>query len=131
MKRYSSLALETGMFLVLAMAYVAVGVAMTSQVVLPTPPAAPVLAQVEPYPGQHNHDEPPKDWMCERPPMEKLGKATKEEESHWCNCERYCDAEVQWLYNDDTCTVRCHEDHCKCPVAGNIKRCMPGGGNEP
>lgn len=76
----------------------------------------------EPYPGQREHKEPPAGWTCMRPPIDLKG-----DQSHWCSCERHCDGETQWMHNDTTCMVHCHEDHCACPVAGDVKRCMPEG----
>lgn len=72
----------------------------------------------EAYPGQSEHKEPPKDWMCKRPEIDRLGKAGAEEQSHWCSCERIYDADLQWMHNDEQCAVHCHEDHCTCPVSG-------------
>jgi hypothetical protein len=34
----------------------------------------------EAYPGQSEHKEPPKDWMCKRPEIDRLGKAGAEEQ---------------------------------------------------
>jgi len=63
--------------------------------------------------------------MCHRPEMDKIGRYTKEEETHLCSCERVWDDELQWMHNDETCSVHCHEDHCQCPVSGATPR-MPG-----
>jgi hypothetical protein len=94
---------------------------------LPTPlPSVPLPpAPFEKYPGQSVHADPPKDWVCERPALERIGKASKEEQAHWCSCERVWDDELQWMHNDEMCSVHCHEDKCTCPVSGATPR-MPG-----
>lgn len=75
-----------------------------------------VLAQQpdEPYPGQRNHQEPPKDWYCMGQNYELSVPP-----AHVCACERMCDTETGQLHEDQKCTVYCHHDHCHCQIANH------------
>ena len=74
--------------------------------------------QREAYPGQGEHREPPKGWMCSNHP-----RAPRD---HKCDCQRTCakptdeDGNVidgPMVVTEDTkCKVWCHADHCACPV---------------
>ena len=83
--------------------------------------ALQVAEPPEPYPGQRNHAEPPEGCNCHNPPIDLKGDQAK-----WCGCERTCDAETQVIHADKECLTWCWEHkHCDCPMAGDVKRCMP------
>lgn len=71
-----------------------------------------LLQTAEPYPGQSNHAEPPKDWYCANQNYELTVPP-----AHVCGCERMCDSETGEIREDRTCTVWCHADHCHCQVS--------------
>src|SRR5262245_59761430 len=79
------------------------------------------FAQVRPeqFPGQSEHREPPKDWMCSN-----LPNAPKD---HKCDCKRSCAKPIDpesgeemagpmTVQEDRACAVWCWPDHCTCPV---------------
>lgn len=74
-------------------------------------------AAQEPYPGQSNHAKPPDGWTCEH---QNIDLSVPPE--HACNCERSCDQETGKIVEDQTCTVFCHSDSCRCTI-GNMKAC--------
>lgn len=80
--------------------------------------------QPELYPGQSEHKEPPKDWVCKRPEIDRIGKQTPDEQAHWCSCERMCDPETQVVHEDKACSSWCWPTHCTCGMS-NANRCMP------
>ena len=64
----------------------------------------------EAYPGQSQHQMPPKDWFC---------SPTDARPEHVCHCKRMdytdpvCDSPPD---EDKTCTVWCHAQACRCPI---------------
>lgn len=73
-----------------------------------------VAAQEKPeqYPGQKDHAEPPKDWVCSGAPNTPA--------DHKCACSNMPKdskdpiCAVYENQDDPQCSVYCHKDHCAC-----------------
>ena len=65
----------------------------------------------EAYPGQREHKEPPKGWMCTSHP------SVPKNSPHHCECKRMCaqGPDGRHVIEDSKCKVYCHPKSCTCP----------------